>query len=440
MHYAIIGNSAAAVGAVEAIRQYDQEGPITIVADEPHHVYSRPLISYLLGGVVDEAHMYYRPHDFYERYAVQTMLGVRVTSIELQEQHLVLSGGGVLPYDRLLIATGGSPFVPPVPGADLEGVFTFSCWQDARRIDAYIRDRGLDRVHSGDSQGEERSALVIGGGLIGLKTTEALIERGVRVTLIELADRILSATFDRTASKMAQDILRRAGTDIRVGTTAQEIVGRGGRVDHVILRDGERVNCDLVVFAIGVRPNTGLIPPESGIRVNRGIVVDRRMGTSVPHVYAAGDCAEAYDCLLGVRRPIAIWPNAYRQGYVAGCNMAGVETGYEGSFPMNSVEVCGVPTISVGITDPQEEREEYEIMERYDRELPAYRKLVLRNKRLVGAICVGDIDRAGIYTGLIRDQVDVGPFQDHLLSGNFGLISLPKAYRKHLVKGEGIEV
>jgi len=281
---------------------------------------------------------------------------------------------------------------------------------------------------------------VVGGGLIGLKTTEALMARSIRVTVVELADRILSISFDRTASRLAETILRREGAEIRTGTSVEEIVGKDGRVDHAVLRDGDRVTCDLVVFAIGVRPNIGLIPQGAGIKVNRGIVVDRQMRTSAPHVYAAGDCSEAYDMLLGINRPIAIWPNAYAQGYVAGYNMAGAEKEYAGGFPMNSVEVCGVPTISVGLTDPQEDKESYEVMDYCDRETPVYKKLVLRGNRLVGAICVGNIDRAGIYTGLIRDRADISPFKDHLLFGHFGLISLPRDYRKHLVVGAGIEV
>jgi NAD(P)H-nitrite reductase large subunit len=337
-------------------------------------------------------------------------------------------GGGQVPYDRLLIATGGKPFVPPLPGSNLEGVFTFTTWEDARRIDRFIRDAGV------------QSALVVGGGLIGLKTTEALIERDVSITLVELADRILSTTFDRTASKMAETILHRSRVDVRTGTTVEEIIGRGGRVDHAVLRDGERVDCDLVVFAIGVRPNTGLIPADAGIEIDRGICVDRRMKTTVPGVYAAGDCVQAYDMLIDACRPIAIWPNAYRQGYIAGSNMAQVDRRYEGSFPMNSIEVVGVPTISVGITDPPRDEDGYEVIDKYDREAVIYKKLVLHHHRLVGAIFVGDIDRAGIYTGLIRDRVDVRPFKEHLLSGSFGLISLPSDYRKHLVVGEGIEV
>lgn len=428
MRYVIVGNSAAAVGAIEAIRRHDQDNPITVIADEPQHVYSRPLIPYLLGGAVDETHMYYRPPDFYDRHRVETMLGVEVAQVDPEAQCISLADRGRLSYDRLLIATGGRPFVPPVPGVDLEGVYTFTRWDDVQRVERYIERNNVE------------SALVVGGGLIGLKTTEALMARSIQVTVVELAEHILSISFDRTASKLAESILRRAGAKIQTGTSVDEIADRDGRVDHAVLRNGERVDCDLVVFAVGVRPNTDLISEEGGIDVNRGIVVDRKMCTSVPHVYAAGDCAEAHDLLLGTRRPIAIWPTAYRQGYVAGFNMAGMEKEYAGGFPMNSVEVCGVSTISVGLTDPREDKARYEIMEDYDSEGPTYKKLVLKGKRLVGAICVGNIDRAGIYTGLIRAGVDITPFKDRLISGGFGLISLPREYRKHLVVGDGIEV
>jgi NAD(P)H-nitrite reductase large subunit len=200
------------------------------------------------------------------------------------------------------------------------------------------------------------------------------------------------------------------------------------------------VDCDLVVFAIGVRPNTSLIPPDAGIEVERGIRVDERMRTTASDVYAAGDCVEAYDMLIDDYRQIAIWPLAYRQGYIAGCNMAGQDRVYEGGFPMNSISVCDVPTISVGLIDPPEDGDRYEIIDDYDRETLTYKKLVLRGHRLVGAVFINDIDRAGIYTGLIRDRADISQFRDHLLSGSFGLISLPKDYRKHLVVGSGIEV
>jgi NAD(P)H-nitrite reductase large subunit len=317
------------------------------------------------------------------------------------------------------------------------GIFTFTTWEDARRIARYIEDHRV------------RSALVVGGGLIGLKTIEALLGREIKVTVVELADRILGTIFDVTGSRIAEAILRREGVDLRTGTTAEEVVVRGGRVDHAVLHNGERVDCDMIVFSIGVRPNVGWIPPQAGIEIGRGIRADLHMQTSVEHVYAAGDCVEAYDMLYGDSRVVAIWPNAYRQGRVAGSNMAGVEKRYDDGFAMNSIEVCGVPTISVGLTDaPRKDgvpEGGYEIVDEYDRETLSYKKLVLYHDRraglrLMGAVLIGDIDRAGIYTGLIRDQVDVEPFRNHLLSGNFGLISLPKGLRKHMVVGDGIEV
>jgi NAD(P)H-nitrite reductase large subunit len=237
-----------------------------------------------------------------------------------------------------------------------------------------------------------------------------------------------------------ENLLRQAGVTIRVRTTIDQLVGESGRVSGAVLENGERLKCDLVIFAIGVRPNVGMIPADSAIQINRGIVVNPCMRTGAPDVYAAGDCVEAQDMILNTNRTIAIWPHAYRQGFVAGCNMAGEYREYEGGFSMNSIEVCRVPTISVGLTNPEDEPERYEVLKKYNRGSRVYKKLVLRDDRLVGAILIGDIDRAGIYTGLVRDWVDVRPFKDHLLSGNFGLISLPKAYRKHLVVGDGIEV
>lgn len=432
MKYVIIGNSAAAIGAVEAIRRHDADNPITIISDEPYHTYSRPLISYLLGGVVDETRMYYRPADFYQKNRINTMLGVQVIGIDTAANRVLLDGGGMVEYDRLLIAGGGKPIIPPLKGGELKGIFTFTTWNDARRIAGYIQERnaGPRRIES---------AVVIGGGLIGLKTVEALLGRGIRVAVVELADRMLSTIFDPTASRIAEAILRREHVEIHTGTTVQEVMGRDGHVDHVILRDGERLNCDLLVLSIGVRPNTGFLQ-DSGIQVNRGICVDRAMRTNLPNVYAAGDCAEAYDMLVNANRVVAIWPLAYRQGAIAGANMAGQNKSYDGGMPMNAISVCDVPTISVGVTTPPADDAGYEVLDRYDRQSLTYKKLVLKDGRLVGAMFIGEIDRAGIYTGLIRDQIDVTPFKNHLLSGNFGLISLPKDYRKHLVIGEGIEV
>lgn len=426
MRHLIIGNSAAAMGAIEAIRATDRNSEIVVIADEPHHVYSRPLITYWLGGAVDEPHMYYRPEGFYVDHSVTTMLGTRVDQIRPSDHAVLLHDGSTVTYDRLLIATGGKPFVPNVQGSESDGVFVFTTWEDGQRIARYIDDR------------QARSAVVIGGGMIGIKTTEALLQRGVGVTIVELAPHVLSTALDATASALAEEALDRAGVRVLCSSTVKQIASQDGRAHAVVLRGAETIPCDLVVFAIGVRPNTDMIPNDSGIQIGRGICVDAQMRTSAPDVFAAGDCTESIDLLTGIGRNIATWPNAVRQGWVAGRSMAGQLDAYTGGLAMNSIDVCGLSTIAVGLTNPQPS-DGCESLERIDRNTPSYRKLVIRDDRLVGAVFVGDVDRAGIYTGLIREGTPITRFRDQLLAGSFGLIALPKDYRKMLLDGEPIE-
>jgi NAD(P)H-nitrite reductase large subunit len=422
--YLIVGNSAAAVGAVEGIRQVDKIGRIVIVSNEQHPLYSRPLITYLLAGQIDEGKMSYGDSKFYRRYNVEEVLGKEVVAIHPENKKVILDDGTALPYQKLLLATGGSPIFPQVEGKDLAGVFTFTTLYDARKVSEFIERNTVG------------SAVVVGGGLIGLKTAEALIARGIKVTIVELADRILSATFDRRASEIVEKALRGKGCELMTKNTVSRVTGKE-RVEKVVLQDGTEVNCQLVIFAIGVTPNTELAK-RAGIDVRKGISVDDRMRTNLPDIYAAGDVVEAYDMVMSTNRQIAIWPNAYVQGNIAGLNMAGKAEKYDGSFAMNSVEICDVPTISIGLTDPQEKG--YEVLEHYDEGQKAYKKVVLKDDVIVGAIFVNKIDRAGVFTGLIKNRVNVRLFKDALLRDDFGLVWLPEKFRKHMVVGEGVEV
>ncbi len=423
--YIIIGNSVAGIAGVSGIRSADAERSITLISDEPHHTYSRPLISYLLAGKVDEEDMHYRGPDFYERNDVQPLLGTRVERVDPERRVLTTEDGEELGFWKLLIATGGTPIVPPdVEGVEADGVFTFTTWDDARKIAAYIENNDLT------------DAVVVGGGLIGLKSMEALVERGLRTTVIELADGVLTATFDSTASGLARDVLEGAGVSVRCGTTVTRVVAQEGQVTGVTLRDGTEVPCGLVIFAIGVSPNAGIVA-DTGIRTDRGILVDETMMTSMQDIYAAGDVAQARELLSGESRCIPIFPDAYRQGFIAGCNMAGERRNYGGGLVMNAVEVLGVPTISVGRTEADDH---CEVLSELDEEAPVYRKIVLRDNRVVGAVFFGEIEGAGIITGLIREGLDVSEFKDLLLTDEFGLISLPREYRKHVVSGQGILV
>ena len=426
MKYLIIGNSVAAIAAVEAIRERDEKGDITLISDESQFVYSRPLISYLLAGNVTGEQMFYREKNFYERNKVRAILSRKVTNVDAAKKKVVLEDGEEFHFEKLLIATGGKPIVPSVKGSDLQGVFTFTKWSDVEKIKKFMQGAGVKR------------AIIVGGGLIGLKATEALMALGIKITIVELADRILSATFDGTTSEMMKRILEKNGCEVITKNTVDEIIASGGKVGGAVLRDGTKIDCEMVIFAIGVNPNVEIVK-ASGIKVNRGIPVDEYMRTNFPDIYAAGDAIEVHDLVLGVNRPIAIWPNASVQGTIAGHNMAGGADKYIGSFAMNSVEICDIPTISMGLTEPPA-GEGYEVLRQLDEEKLTYRKIILKDNIVVGAIFVNNIDRAGIFTSLIKDKIDTSGFKDSLLREDFGLAWFPKEYRKHLVVGPGIEI
>ncbi len=369
--------------------------------------------------------MDYRPRDFYARNRVRARLGTAAVGVDTAQRRVRLADGEEIGYERLLIATGGGPFVPPVEGGEAEGVFTFTSWDDVNAINACLARKAAKR------------AVVIGGGLIGIKAAEALRARGLDVVIVELADRLLPLALDEKGSALASRAAEEAGVALECRTTVERILTEAGTVSGALLKNGKEIACEMVIMAIGVAPNLGVVR-ESEIETERGVLINDRCETNVPGVFAAGDVAQGMDCLEGRSRPVAIFPNAYRQGHAAGVNMAGGDATADGLFAMNAVEVFGLPTISVGLAAASGDG--CEVVEHLAAEERVYRRLVLRGDRLVGALFVGDIDRAGIVTGLIRERVTVAGCRDLLVSDEFGLISLPESYRKHLMSPDGIEI
>ncbi|HLE02762.1 MAG TPA: FAD-dependent oxidoreductase [Dehalococcoidia bacterium] len=411
--YVIVGNSAGGIGAAEAIREVDSEGSVCIISDEPFPVYSRPLISEFLAGERTLEEMLYRPRDFYQQNAIEALLGQKVVGIDFPGARVVLEGGESLPWERLLLATGGTPIVPSIAGRDKEGVFTFTTLEDARRMERFLE--GKPRV------------VVIGGGLIGMSLASALVKRGLGVVMVELLDRVLGAVLDEPASRLVEGVLREVGIELITGQTVREITGKSfeeGRVGGVVLQDGRQLSCGLVVIAIGVAPRTELVK-NSPVKVNRGVVVDRHMATSYPHVYACGDVAEGYDFVYGTGRLTPIWPNAYLGGRIAGYNMAGKQTLYPGGTAANSFKYFGYPLVSAGMVNPQDGCEV--LVSRQDR---SYRKVVLKDDHIVGLVFAGDIQQAGVAFGLMRGGVNVGPFKDALVRDDFGLTFIPQSLRR----------
>lgn len=376
MKYVIIGNSAGAVGCVEGIRKIDPEGGITLIASEPYHTYSRPLISYLLWGKTDEERMKYRNNTFYEDNKVEAKLGVTVTKIDPAAKTVVTDGGETIPYDRLLIATGSNPFIPPMTGLDtVEKKFTFMTLDSVKALEAAITP---------DSR-----VLIVGAGLIGLKCAEGIAEKVGHITVVDLADRILPSILDKTGSEIMQKHIEKYGVEFILSDSVKEFSG-----STATLNSGKTVNFDVLVIAVGVRPATALAK-DAGLSVNRGIVTDVRCATSDPNIYAAGDCTESLDITTGQNKIMALLPNAYMQGECAGINMAGGEAAYDKGIPMNAIGFFGYHIVSAGTYDGEEYLET---------DGTNYKKLVTRDGLLKGFIIMGDVRRAGIYTSLIREK------------------------------------
>lgn len=409
--YLIIGNSAGGIGAAEAIRELDKSGTMAIVSDEPYPAYSRPLIADYLSSHRPLERMLFRSPDFYESNDIQTFLGDGVTGIDFKGHIATLASGKTLQWQKLLLATGGIPIVPDMEGLGLSGVFSFITLDDAKAIDEFLNQYRM-----------QAKAVVIGGGLIGASATEALLKRGVKVTIVEMKDRVLNTILDEEASSIEAGAMTELGVEIITGHTVTAINGNLlGGVRNAVLDDGRLLDCQMVVVAIGVRPRLELVA-DSGIKKNRGIVVDRLMTTSQPDVYACGDVAEAYEYIYGENRLAPIWPNAYLGGRVAGCNMAGGKAEYPGGTSMNSMKYFGVDAVSAGMVVPPDGSYEV-IKEEHD---GIYKKVVLKDGQIAGMVFVGDIEKSGIVYNLMKDGVDVSGFKESLVADDFGLVSLPE--------------
>ena len=412
--YLIIGNSAGGIGAAEAIREVDKSSSVMIVSEESYPAYSRPLISEYLAHERDVDGMLYRSADFYKHNMIDLVMGSKALMLDTARKLIKLDSGENIVWKKLLLATGGVPIVPQIQGSEKKGVFPFITLEHAKDIDAFM------------SMADVKHAVVIGGGLIGISVSQALRERNVEITIIEMKDRILNTILDEPASQIAANVVKQHGVTIIVNNTVAEITGNAN-VKGVVLQSGETLPCDMVIMAIGVLPRVDLAK-TADIKINRGIVVDRFMMTNQPDIYACGDVAEAYDFVLEINRLTPLWPNAYVGGRVAGNNMAGNKTEYRGGTAMNSIHYFGLSIPTAGLVEAPAGQDGYELQ--ISDKGSIYRKIIIYHDRIAGMIITGDIDKAGILFGLIRDAVDVSSFKSELLADDFGLAYLPAEVRK----------
>jgi NAD(P)H-nitrite reductase large subunit len=417
--YVIIGGSAGGIGAIEAIREEDKKGTITVISEEKVPQYSRPMISEYVSKEATLDEMKYRDDQFWKNNNVRVLNGITAKKIDFKTKQVEIDSGDKIHYDKLLIATGGKPFVPRMEGGEKKGVFTFTELSSAEDIESKVV--------------QSKNAVVIGGGLIGVSVSEALVKRGIKVTLVELKDNILNLILDKMASKMAEAVITKAGVIIITGQTVQRIIGRKDdptKVGGVVMTDNTEIPCDLVIVAIGVVPRTELVK-DTPLKISRGIMVDRFMRTSIPDVFACGDVAEAYDFLIDKNRLLPLWPLAYLGGRVAGLNMTGKKIEYEGGTIMSSLKYFELPIIAVGDINPQNMIGYDELVE-LKPEKTIYKKILLKNNIIVGFIFLGEIEKAGILFRLLKNHVDVSEIKDNLLSEDFGIVTLPQNVRQEM--------
>ncbi|MDR0917206.1 MAG: FAD-dependent oxidoreductase [Oscillospiraceae bacterium] len=416
--YVIIGNSAAAVGCVEGIRRIDETGSILIISDEQHHTYGRPLISYLLLGKTDLQRMKYRPDDWYTVNNVDTKLGVRATAIDAAAHTVTLDGGEVIGYEKLLAATGSNPFVPPMGGLDtVPHKFTFQTLDSA--------------IALGEAITPESRVLIIGAGLIGLKCAEGIIDRVQSITFIDMADRVLPSILDAEASAIIKTRCEEVGIRFHLGDSVKEFIGR-----HAVTNQGLELDFDIAVLAVGVRPNIALVK-DAGGDCGRAITVDERSATSLPDVYAAGDCTETRNAVTGDTMVMAILPNAYLQGETAGINMAGVPYTFTKAIPCNAIGFFGKHILSGGA---------YVGETHFENDGNSYRKLFYSDDHLNGFILIGDkhppegetpaFDRAGIYTNMIRERTSLATVDFDAIARHPGLAAFAPSVRAEYLGGE----
>lgn len=407
-NYVIVGNSAAAIGCVEGIRQVDQNGSILIVSDEPHHTYSRPLISYLLWGKTDRQRMKYRPDSFYDDNKVDTLFGVKATALRPEDHTLELDNGETVTYGKLLLATGSRPFIPPMEGLDqVEKKFTFMTLNDALALEEAITP--------------DSKVLIVGAGLIGLKCAEGIFEKVGSLTVVDLANRILPSILDEEGSKLVQEYIEKKGVKFYLSDSVAKFEN-----GTATLKSGAKVEYDIVVIAVGVRPNVELAQ-QAGIDVNRGILTDVHCATSAADVYAAGDCTVSHNIASDQDQILALLPNAYMQGETAGIEMAGGEARYDKAIPMNAMGMLGLHMITAGVYDGEVYKEQ---------NCEGYKKLFVKDGKLVGYILIGDvIKRAGIYTSLIREQTPLDEIDFDLIKHSPQLMAFAKKERKVKLAG-----
>jgi nitrite reductase (NADH) large subunit len=393
-NYLIIGNGVSGTTAAEYIRKLDKEGNIKMVTDEDLPFYYRLRLNEYISGDLKEQALIAKGEKWYRDQNIDLEVRNPIVGAKPNEKIVITENNQGLPYDLLLVATGSHSFIPPIKGSEKAGVYALRTIKDARDIAAYAKD--IEQV------------VLIGGGLLGLEAGNALRKLGKQVMVVEFFPRLLPRQLDVDGAKRLQDIMEEMGFSFRLGAKTQEITG-DEQVGGVLLEGGETLSAEMVVISAGVRPNLELAEPL-GLEYDKGIKVDEYLRTNQADIYAAGDVAE----FKGM--PYGIWPAAMEQGKIAGTNMAGGDLTYEGTTMANTLKVVGIDLASAGDIDAENEFESKVVTDE-----KIYKKIIVKNNKIIGCIMLGDTKDFNKLTKAISENLDVSQIKDQIVSAGFDL-------------------
>lgn len=400
--YIIIGNGVAGNAAAESIRKHDKDGKIIIFSKEKHPFYYVPALSEFLAGEKDSKGLIIHDIDWYEKNHIDLHLETDIAEIAPAQKAVVTKRGERYQYNKLLLATGGTSFIPPMKGAELDGVFTLRTLGDAEKIKEFAQ--------------RSRQAVLIGGGLLGLEAGNGLRKAGLKIRVVEFFPRLLPRQMDVPGAAILQRQMEGMGFTFHLGAKTKEIWRDAGGL-HVELEGGENLGADMVLISAGVRPELSLAK-SVGLEIDKGVKVDDQMKTGLDEIYAAGDLIEHRGRFYG------IWPAAMEQGKIAGAAMAGEDVKYPGTVVSNTLKVVGIDLFSAGEIDAEGTLESMVIK---DEAKNIYRKLVIKEDALVGAILLGDIRGSVQIQQAIKERVIITAIKDELSQEKFDFNRLKQA-------------
>ena len=392
--YVIVGNGVAGTTAAENIRHRDKAGHIDIVTNESTPFYTRIRLPDFIAGEVEKEQLVLHKSPWYAERDIHVHLGQTVDNVDPEKRQIRTTRGTTFSYDRLLLATGGHAFVPPITGTDKTGVFTLRTLDDAQRIRDYAEN--AERV------------VLIGGGVLGLEAGNGLRRLGREVTVVEFFPRLLPRQMDVPGAELLQKQMESMGFRFYLGAKSQEVLGKE-KVEGLQLEGGETIPCGMVLISAGVRPNLDLAK-QLGLEIDKGVVVNDHLETQAPNIYAAGDLIQHQGAFYG------IWPASEKQGEIAGIHMAGGDARYEGTVMSNRLKVVGIDLVSSGDIDVDQKSEQVVAT---DSDNFVYRRLVLKDGVITGCILLGDISGSREILHAMEIRKDVGGLKDLILVKGF---------------------